>query len=204
MSDHKSGPPRLAVWLLRMMRPSDDEVLVGDLVESFREGKSRGWFWRQVLIAIAVSIGIAMRRGWPQICYAIAATVMPIVSWIAFRNVTFGLRWWELPWPWSQILMVLKDPGTLSALPVLGVGLWIQGTFRWTSLVRAQLLSLTSLVLHTFLVSLFPWLQIHVTARSWTDVYVPRILQLAMLFSLFLFSAWVGCVLPRKNKKSLA
>jgi len=190
MNDSKSNPPRLAIWLLR-----NNEALSGDLVETFREGKSRGWFWRQVLLAIAVS-------HWPEFCYAIAAAAMPIVHWIAFHSVTFGLRWWELQWPWSQILLGLRDSASLTALPVLGVGLWIHGTFRWVSLLRTQLLSFALLVLHTCLVSIVPWLQIHETEHSWRDVYIPRVLQLVMILSFFLFSAWVGCVSPRRAQKT--
>jgi len=46
-------PPRLAMWLLdRFGR--DDEGLTGDLVEELDRGRSRAWFWRQVVAAIAL------------------------------------------------------------------------------------------------------------------------------------------------------
>ena len=41
-------PPRIAAWLIERNSP-----LAGDLIEVFQRGKSRGWFWRQALIAFA-------------------------------------------------------------------------------------------------------------------------------------------------------
>lgn len=48
-----SNPPRLAVALLRRF-VHDNEPLAGDLLERFAAGRSRLWFWRQVLLAIAI------------------------------------------------------------------------------------------------------------------------------------------------------
>lgn len=46
-------PPSLAVWLLRKWAsPYQRESLVGDLLEMYRAGRSRTWYWRQVLVAL--------------------------------------------------------------------------------------------------------------------------------------------------------
>lgn len=48
-----SNPPRLAVWLLKHFGPEINlEALTGDLHEGFSQGKSKAWYWRQVLAAI--------------------------------------------------------------------------------------------------------------------------------------------------------
>ena len=47
--------PRLAVWLLGRFVP-DSEPLAGDLVEEFDGGRSRPWFWWQVLAAVASAV----------------------------------------------------------------------------------------------------------------------------------------------------
>jgi hypothetical protein len=46
-------PPRLAMWLLDRFAP-DDEGLTGDLVEELERGRSRAWFWRQAIAAVAL------------------------------------------------------------------------------------------------------------------------------------------------------
>ena len=49
-------PPRLATWLLQKLAPEYcAESFAGDLLEAFRAGKGNAWYWRQVLIAIALN-----------------------------------------------------------------------------------------------------------------------------------------------------
>lgn len=47
------GPPRLAAALLSHFL-ADNEPLAGDLLERFAVRQSRLWFWREVLMAIAL------------------------------------------------------------------------------------------------------------------------------------------------------
>lgn len=50
-------PPALATWLLRRFVVGDKrESLSGDLIERYQTRSSGGWYWRQVITAIAVSI----------------------------------------------------------------------------------------------------------------------------------------------------
>jgi hypothetical protein len=48
-----SHPPRLALWILERFGP-DDEGLTGDLIEELDRGRSRVWFWRQVIGAVTM------------------------------------------------------------------------------------------------------------------------------------------------------
>ena len=57
-SGQASQPPRLAVALLNRVVPQE-EPLTGDLVEEFAAGRSRAWFWRQAIAAVALT---AFRR----------------------------------------------------------------------------------------------------------------------------------------------
>jgi hypothetical protein len=48
-------PPMVATWLLEhFLSDFHNRSLIGDLIEHYTQGRSSAWYWRQVLIAIAV------------------------------------------------------------------------------------------------------------------------------------------------------
>jgi len=48
-------PPATATWLLNNVTPGErNEALAGDLLEEFQNGRTAGWYWSQVLVAIAL------------------------------------------------------------------------------------------------------------------------------------------------------
>ena len=84
MSNERSQPPTLAILVLRHLCPKDNrEVLIGDLLETFREGRSDRWFWRQVLVALLAGVSKGLRLHWPRICFAVAGTLVIVLEpWI--------------------------------------------------------------------------------------------------------------------------
>jgi hypothetical protein len=163
MSSKKSDPPGLAIWLLRHACPgNENDALIGDLIERFREGQTYRWLWRQVLIAFAVGVLAEMRRHWPHFCYAIAGTAMTWFFWDAnvLKLVPGWLHWRNLPWPWSQLAFELSRPVllALAALPALAVGLVIDRSFRWGSLLRTGAINLALIMLGHYLPEICPWL----------------------------------------------
>jgi hypothetical protein len=47
-------PPLVAMWVLtHLSRPN--HALAGDLIEEYQRGRSRAWYWRQVILAIVAS-----------------------------------------------------------------------------------------------------------------------------------------------------
>jgi phospholipid/cholesterol/gamma-HCH transport system permease protein len=59
-------PPKLATWLLNHFgRSPNNATVVGDLDERYRDGRSAAWYWRQVIIAIAVSFFTEARQHKP-------------------------------------------------------------------------------------------------------------------------------------------
>jgi hypothetical protein len=50
----RSEPSWLAAWLLRFVA-SEQEALAGDLLEERRRGRSRSWFWWQLLLAVGLT-----------------------------------------------------------------------------------------------------------------------------------------------------
>ena len=57
-----AAPPRFATWLLQHCGSGYRcESLAGDLIEEYHAGRSRVWYWRQVLLAIMAGAGQRMR-----------------------------------------------------------------------------------------------------------------------------------------------
>ena len=52
---NSAQPPRLASELLERLAPVDP-ALIGDLDEAYRRGRSRTWYWRQVVGAIVTGV----------------------------------------------------------------------------------------------------------------------------------------------------
>ena len=104
-----SQPPRGATWLLEKFAPKND-ALTGDLAEEYCRGRSSGWYWKQVLSAIAVGFISDIRTHKLLALRAIAlghATIYLLFRWVegpltgAYFRFLFshGLRrssaWWQ-------------------------------------------------------------------------------------------------------------
>jgi len=79
---------------------SHNDALTGDLIERFREGQTRGWFWRQVLIAFAVGVAREIQWHWQAFCYAAAGMEMPgLLSPVFGQSFLHWFRLWDsLAW----------------------------------------------------------------------------------------------------------
>ena len=90
----RSNPPSAATWLLRHFgsSPNNDSV-IGDLVEQFSQRPSTVWYWRQAIVAIAVSL---CRELWSHKLLAVRAlivgwTVSLLLSFLALRPLGYIL-----------------------------------------------------------------------------------------------------------------
>ena len=53
-----TDPPALATALLEsLVPPRTSEALIGDLIEEYQAGRSRTWYWQQVILALVISAG---------------------------------------------------------------------------------------------------------------------------------------------------
>jgi hypothetical protein len=210
MTSKESRPPGLALWLLRHACPGESkEALAGDLVERFREGQTRSWFWRQVLIASTIGVLSSIRRRWPLFCYAFAGTAAMVFSSyiqpLGPASVHSWQDWSDLPWPWSQLVFELSSPAivALASLSFLAAGLVIARSFRWASLLRTWIINLALIAIGHYSIDLFPWLLRSIPGDpNHMVLIVPGAVQLLLIASAFLVAAWLGCPLVKHAHKS--
>jgi hypothetical protein len=83
-------PPTAATWLLNKFGCAND-ALKGDLVEEYGRGRSRAWYWRQVLIAIAIGFSTEV------IAHKLLALRAVITGWAVFYLLehTAATPFWE-------------------------------------------------------------------------------------------------------------
>jgi hypothetical protein len=108
-------PPRTAGWLLRHFGSSpNNESVIGDLDERYRQGRSYLWYWRQALLAIVMSffneVGThklltlrAIATGW----------VVAVVSRRAFNltwEILSALASWSRLWRHGWITIAVQIP----------------------------------------------------------------------------------------------
>jgi hypothetical protein len=72
--------PRIATALLDRLAP-DQEAMVGDLLEAYHSGRSRAWYWRQVIIAVALSTARDGRDA-PRVF-----VLAPALGWIVVAGI---------------------------------------------------------------------------------------------------------------------
>jgi len=80
-------PPKFAAWLLyHQVSGYRAESLVGDLTEEYAHGRGNGWYWGQVLWAVARSYSRALRLYGPRLLVAVAAGWCALVVGIAILD----------------------------------------------------------------------------------------------------------------------
>jgi hypothetical protein len=194
------NPPALALWLLRHACSGlHKEALTGDLLEQFQERRSRVWFWKQVVVAIAIGYLHESRRHWPAFTYAFAGAASITYAWKLVGHLP-STRWYDLPWPWSQIVMEHSDWAALALvpLPVLTISLIINRNFRWISLLRTTALTLALVAIWQFLPDAFPFLLRRIDSQH-AVLIIPRPVVMLLFFAFFLVPAWIGCEWPPRK-----
>jgi|SRR5665213_61370 len=134
---NRSAPPRIASWMLEhFMSAEGNDALAGDLLESFRAGRSAGWYWRQVFAAIALRVLRSYRRHRFVILFA-TSWAMLSPAWdlilIRLRNESdFGGFVWRIAWPWSTVCEI----GISIAMSFLFIG---AGVLIYAVMLKAML-----------------------------------------------------------------
>jgi hypothetical protein len=86
----KLEPPRVADWLVtRLLSETRTEILLGDLHERYRRGRSDGWYWRQAIEVCAFSLARdlhshklvtlrALALGWAMLVFGNLFVLRPL------------------------------------------------------------------------------------------------------------------------------
>ena len=93
----KRRSPAIATFLMEKLGsdPRNDQI-VGDLIEQYVRGRSRFWFWRQVVAAIVMSFFHQIRSHW---LLALSAVLTGWCVWsILNTGLTVGLDALVNPW----------------------------------------------------------------------------------------------------------
>ena len=73
-----TNPPAVATKLVEsLVAERTSEALLGDLIEEYEGGRSRTWYWRQVILALVISAGREVRTRKLQ---AVSAVVVGYVT----------------------------------------------------------------------------------------------------------------------------
>lgn len=129
---NNTKPPALATWMLdHLSSRGSNEALSGDLLEAFRTGRSAGWYWYQVIAAIAIVWG---RNVWRHRVTLLFAAVWSVFfpAWLLLP-VHFSLDSLvgdtsHIPWPWSFICAIVF--GVAISMLFIWLGVAVYSTFH--------------------------------------------------------------------------
>jgi hypothetical protein len=126
-------PPAYATGLLMRLGPHD-ESFIGDLVEEYASGRSRLWFWRQVMTAVLLTsarqVGahpvralVAVATGWATLLLVFfvlgdrTAEALSGWLWNWDRQTAYATQLW---WPFQITAVLVSYAGfALSGLAVV-------------------------------------------------------------------------------------
>src|SRR5215510_1823654 len=107
-----SEPPKLATALLRRV-VANQPALVGDLLEQFRLGRSRWWYWRQVLALLGCTSWRELRAsGWWSAAAITTAVLVLDLPYLLHSPMGVDARRWLL------MALFLAPQAVVIAVPV--------------------------------------------------------------------------------------
>lgn len=107
--------PALATWLLsQFVSGKQRDSLLGDLFEEYQAGRTAGWYWRETLVALFVS----MQRGAHRLCscrgaqsIAVLLTQCLVFAGIVLLSEEYRQRCPTPPALWSGSIVLMLSAG---------------------------------------------------------------------------------------------
>jgi hypothetical protein len=201
-----SHPPAAATWLLEnLCSGQKNESLTGDLIEEFQRGRSRLWYWWQVLAAIFVSF---YREVSSHNLLAVSAIATGWTIWLSYQSVCRPLLN-EVFLPWITKAPLIFGRGTPEGFAWWTIWLSVRAISGWTiaKLYRAHAIGMVLVFSVSVLIwklQDFPW-TCHLVLEADSDARYFLAL-IAGLMSMFLPSIFIvlGGLLAARPDQSLA
>jgi hypothetical protein len=109
-------PPLVAAWLLnRFVAWDRKESLLGDLFEEYQAGRTAGWYWRETVVALLISMRGGIRRFFSD---RRAHFILRIIRWSLAALVALGVGGGALTW--ASTAAHTTAAGVCSSSPVGG------------------------------------------------------------------------------------
>jgi hypothetical protein len=107
-----STPPLIAAWILHRFGPMPEtETIAGDLSEQYQLGRSRLWYWREVIVAI-------LRGTWSEVQqHSLLLLLALLMAW----TLNFIWHWFVTPFQYSLLVRyVLHGQARLQQIEWVG------------------------------------------------------------------------------------
>ncbi len=207
----------LATWILEHLTFGyTREPLCGDLLEEFQFGRSAVWYWRQVLIAIAVGArGVAREFALPPVFSAGWSMLYPVWQLSILRNQftqSMSDRWSALDWPYSASLEL--GSGILPAVTFIWLGFLVYLALRTQRADKPsafRILGSISLSLNVLLIATIGLSRYSESSATYShplareNFYLPPYhLAVSIPLALSLFSALLSALPPSGKRQSTA
>jgi hypothetical protein len=118
----------LATWMLEHVTfGSPNESLSGDLLEEFQSGRTAGWYWRQALAAIAITLSSKSRAYVLPLVFSAGWSILYSAMWLSItkNRLTQNLlgRIAAHDWPYSTGLHFVS--ATIPAATFVWIGFFL-------------------------------------------------------------------------------
>jgi hypothetical protein len=204
-------PVALATWMLEHLTfGSANESLSGDLLEELRSGRSAGWYWRQTLSAIAVTLSIKSRAYVLPLVFSAGWSILYPVLWLGImgNRLTQAIleRMGAHDWPYSTGLHFVS--ATIPAAMFVWIGFFVYLTSSnqvARKLSTLRILGSLSISLNVLFVTTIgqhlrnSGIDVRNVAR---ENFNSQLVALSIPLALSLFSALV-CALPPMRRRHL-
>jgi hypothetical protein len=173
-----ADPPAIATWMLEHLTlAGKNDALAGDLLEEFRLGRPRSWYWSQVAVAITLGCAKGLRNHWPAVVFAALWTMAgPVFGFYVVRIQVDKLMDFtaRIDWVNSAVCALVFVMGSVIAFLWVGLTIYILLTYMITGsldlsrLARGLLVSLLVNIAASAVMIALPFAQESIDVRRVT------------------------------------